>query len=176
MTTMFARTELCDLFVHGVGGAMYDQLTDALIADFVQHPPPPYLTVTATMMLVQMPLAEHRRHLRQIARQLRDMEFNPQRHLDGSQAAELSELLEQKQRWIAQRDGDLARRHRGIQRCNALLRPHVAPQRAALIEERDQLRRRLPSESRLGSREHAFCLFDAQDLPRQLLDLAAIPS
>jgi len=33
-TTMFARLLLADLFVHGIGGAKYDELTDEIIAEF----------------------------------------------------------------------------------------------------------------------------------------------
>ena len=33
-TTLFARLVLADLFIHGIGGAKYDQLTDELIRRF----------------------------------------------------------------------------------------------------------------------------------------------
>ncbi len=48
-TTMFARLGLADLFVHGLGGAKYDEMTDALIARFFGLEPPTFLTVSATL-------------------------------------------------------------------------------------------------------------------------------
>ena len=48
---MFARLFLCDLFIHGIGGAKYDQMTDAIIERFFGFAPPDYLTVTATAKL-----------------------------------------------------------------------------------------------------------------------------
>ena len=40
VTTLFARLVLSDLFVHGIGGAKYDQLTDELIRSFYGCAPP----------------------------------------------------------------------------------------------------------------------------------------
>ncbi len=49
-TTLFARLLVCDLFVHGIGGAKYDQVTDRLISRLFHIEPPTYLTATATVI------------------------------------------------------------------------------------------------------------------------------
>ncbi len=54
LTTLFARLLLGDQFVHGIGGAKYDQLTDALLERFCGVAPPAFITATAT---VRLPLA-----------------------------------------------------------------------------------------------------------------------
>ncbi len=51
LTTLFARLLLGDQFVHGIGGAKYDQLTDALLERFCGVAPPAFITATATVRL-----------------------------------------------------------------------------------------------------------------------------
>ncbi len=51
LTTMYTRLFVSDLFVHGIGGGKYDQLTDAIIADYFQLPPPPMVVASATLRL-----------------------------------------------------------------------------------------------------------------------------
>ncbi|MCA8999029.1 MAG: hypothetical protein KDA80_18660, partial [Planctomycetaceae bacterium] len=50
-TTLFARLGFADLFVHGIGGAKYDEITDAIIDQLFGIRPPVYLTLTATWHL-----------------------------------------------------------------------------------------------------------------------------
>jgi hypothetical protein len=49
--TLFARTTFADLFIHGIGGGLYDRATDAIARDFYGSPPPPYQVVTLTARL-----------------------------------------------------------------------------------------------------------------------------
>jgi hypothetical protein len=48
-TTMVIRLLLADQFVHGIGGARYDQVTDELIARHFGLEPPRFAVTTATM-------------------------------------------------------------------------------------------------------------------------------
>lgn len=86
--TLFARLLLADLFVHGLGGAKYDEMTDALAARLFGAPPPPYLTVSATVWLplghggpTAVPTAEEIGRARDA---LRRLQHNPQRFIDPS--------------------------------------------------------------------------------------------
>jgi hypothetical protein len=82
-TTLFSRLCLADLFVHGLGGAKYDEMTDRIMSRFVGVTPPGFLTLTASLYL---PLSEsgavtaeeESRHVRQ----LRDLRWNADRQLD----------------------------------------------------------------------------------------------
>lgn len=47
--TLFARLLVVDNFVHGIGGGRYDQVTDAVIGDFVGIAPPHFSVTTATL-------------------------------------------------------------------------------------------------------------------------------
>lgn len=165
VTTMFARLVLGDLFVHGIGGAKYDQLTDAIIQRFFGLDPPGFLVLSATILL---PTPRRRATLedaRRIQRQLRDLDYHPETFLNLAGCArpdcEAAALIAAKKRWIGTPPtAENARtRWREIRRINAALQPMVAEQRAALLRERDAVAAALAAESVLSWREYAFCLY-----------------
>ena len=97
VTTLWARLALGDLFIHGIGGAKYDRVTDLLIERFFGLRPPVLMVVSATLLL---PIQRDRvtdEDLRAIRRQLRDLTYHPERYprrarstavrSDGRQAA-----------------------------------------------------------------------------------------
>ena len=49
--TLYARLFLADLFIHGIGGGKYDELTDELIRRFYGCEPPGFLVLSATRLL-----------------------------------------------------------------------------------------------------------------------------
>jgi len=51
VTTMYIRLFLCDMFVHGIGGATYDLVTDDIIWAFFGIKPPAYAVATANVSL-----------------------------------------------------------------------------------------------------------------------------
>ena len=65
ITTMWARLALGDLFVHGIGGAKYDQVTDALIWRFFGAAPPGFLAVSGTLHLPVAHQGDWPRRIRQ---------------------------------------------------------------------------------------------------------------
>ena len=50
-TTMFCRYLLGDLFIHGIGGAKYDELGDSIARRFFAINPPGFLTLSLTLWL-----------------------------------------------------------------------------------------------------------------------------
>ncbi len=82
--TAFCRLLLCDLFVHGIGGAKYDAMTDDFVARYFGIEPSPVLCVTATLYppVERYPDATPAA-LTQAQRALRDLRFNPQRAARG---------------------------------------------------------------------------------------------
>lgn len=68
--TTFVRLCLADQFVHGIGGARYDQVTDRLIARHFKCEPPKFSVTTATMFFpeslgrqrVCVPCVQHEGH------------------------------------------------------------------------------------------------------------------
>jgi hypothetical protein len=166
-TTLFARLYLADLFVHGIGGAIYDELTDDLIRQFFGLEPPEFLVVSGTLYLPQPQLASGL-SASEVKRRLRHIWFNPDRYLtsrtndNGVQA-----LSRQKQDLVAQQpeesDAKRARFHTIIA-LNERLRPPVAVQIAALQQELEQARRRDASKRVWQDRDNSFCLYPEDEL------------
>lgn len=159
MTTLFARLVLGDLFLHGIGGAKYDQVTDALVARLFDLEPPAYLTVTATLRLpitADPPAPDPRA----FDERLRQMTYHPERFLSDDDPT-TRPLVEAKRRAIAAPvSAATARgRCREIRQLNQSLQPHLAAARAELIARRDAARTAQASRSILSSREYAFCLY-----------------
>lgn len=100
-TTIFARLFLGDLFVHGIGGAKYDEMTDRIFTRFFHLTPPRYLTLSATKFFpFCKPFDVQQCDETCLKRVLRDLEFNSDRHLSTDQLAEADSLLKQKQALI----------------------------------------------------------------------------
>ncbi|MCP4272694.1 MAG: hypothetical protein GY781_12130, partial [Gammaproteobacteria bacterium] len=53
--TMYSRLFFSDLFIHGIGGAKYDLITDEIIREFFGVEPPEYATISATLHLPYKP-------------------------------------------------------------------------------------------------------------------------
>ncbi|MEO8270245.1 MAG: hypothetical protein ABI557_11030 [Aureliella sp.] len=51
LTTMYLRLIVSDLFLHGIGGGKYDQLTDAIVREFFGIEPAPMAVASATLHL-----------------------------------------------------------------------------------------------------------------------------
>jgi len=167
ITTLWARLVLGDLFLHGIGGAKYDQVTDALIARFFGLHPPGYLVVSATLYLP----VEHRRttadDLRAVDWRLRELTFHPERHVPGESSGTVDSrddpqaLIAQKRQWIATEPTpeNARRRFLELRRLNQALQPFVEADRRRLLDQQRQITHALRGEAVLSSREYAFCLF-----------------
>ena len=169
-TTMYARLFLGDYFLHGIGGAKYDQLTDSIIRRFFDWEPPEFGIATATLQLpIERPVVESEQ-LRSVEQQLRDLHFHPEHFVPDT--PETSSLIAEKQRWISTElpRGRRRPRHDGIAAANQALQAWLADQRGVMRHQRDQLRSKLRNEKLLGSREFSLCLFPARTLRPVLLD------
>lgn len=169
ITTLWARLVLGDLFIHGIGGAKYDQVTDAIIAQFFGVAPPAIMVISATL---QLPIARRRvtaDDLRQAERRLRDLTWHPECALDWESLADrpaAEALVAAKRRWIETppTPENARTRFREIRRINSALRPWLEQKRRALEAQRAELVEALRAEAILGSREYAFCLYPAETL------------
>jgi hypothetical protein len=183
-TTLFARLCLADLFVHGLGGAKYDEMTDRLIARFFHLPAPGFLLLSAT---VRLPLAPHpvdpSDEVR-LRRQLRELDYHSERHLPSAITPELAELVAEKNALIAaQHEVAAARggepsaqaprglpagfeRFRRLQQVNRRLAQFTQPERQRLRDELTRTSEQLAANVVLQNREYPFCLFPAEKLQR----------
>ena len=159
VTTMFSRLVLSDLFIHGIGGAKYDQLTDSIARQFFGAAPPEFMTISATMKIkndFQLPVRADLTALRQLRRQL---QFHPERLID-SMTPEVESLIEGKQNWISDSSPDKRARHLEICRANELLQPFTSPALAEVLKNIDATARKLRKSVVLNSREYSFAIFD----------------
>jgi hypothetical protein len=169
-TTLYARLFLADLFIHGIGGGAYDELTDELMRRFYDCEPPLYLVLSATRWLPLPRAAVTTEDHRRLVRELRDVHYNPQRHLDDARpSAELIELAASKQGWIACQAKTAAERRERFH----MLRTLTEQLRRPLLSREEQLRqqllrcqRQLRSNAVLQRRDYSFCLFPADSLRR----------
>ena len=158
--TLFARVFLCDLFIHGIGGGLYDEVTNAIIQRFYGISPPAYVVLSATLLLPFAPYPARRDDCRGLARELRDVQWNPQRHISlGGSAAKLAL---QKQAWINQQPDDRTERRerfRVIRELTAHLRQYTSEVESQLRVDLERCQRQVQANAVLRRRDYAFCLY-----------------
>jgi hypothetical protein len=170
-TTLFARVLLADLFLHGIGGGKYDEVTDDLVRGFFGCEPPRFMVLSATLLL---PSADREpgdlaSACRQLAHECRDKHWNPQRHLGNGQPVtpELQRLAEEKAAWIARPTAtseDRRRRYQRLRELNELLRRGLEQTERECLEALAHLQRRRAAQKVLQRRDHAFCLYPESTL------------
>lgn len=160
ITTMYARTVLSDLFVHGIGGAIYDAVTDEIVRRFFDVPPPQFITATATVHLpIPCPTVSERDLIR-VDGELRDFKYHPEKHFDRRTEV-ASELAEEKRAWI-ERDSsstNLKERHDAIADLNRRMYALIQEQVSDVRNQREQMLIDIRRAKILASREHSFVLF-----------------
>ncbi len=170
-TTLFARLLLADVFIHGIGGAKYDQVTDAIGRQFFGIELPRYATISGTLRL---PLATSAKTLyspRELRQELRSQQYHPERFfhemtIPAAAVSHVHELLAKKQEWInlAQTRGNAASRHQAIVAANRELQQYLSNRAEQLEREIVAAKHAANIEQLRRSREYAFCLY-----PRELL-------
>jgi hypothetical protein len=183
-TTLFARVVLSDLFLHGIGGAKYDQVTDQIARTFFGFEPPEFAAVSATLRL---PIAGQHLEVardRSCAEQLRELRYHPERFIArglspfaagtiAAMAAEqkgtvpltspaaIDNVISAKRQWIEtpKTPANAHERHAAIAAANEALQPFVADRRRAIKAHCHELQRRKRASTVLQSREYSFCLF-----------------
>jgi hypothetical protein len=177
-TTLFARLVLSDLFLHGIGGAKYDQVTDHIARQFFGFALPRFATVSATLRLPIAHQHAETAQIRRISQQARELRFHPERYVHENGAlrpGELSEvesLVASKQRWVAtaKTPDNARRRHDAITAANQALLSRIRALQTQIERHRDELIRLKRANTILESREFAFCLFPHSQFERLLLD------
>ncbi len=82
--TLFVRLFLADWFIHGIGGALYESVTDHLVSRYYQLNPLAFGVATAT---VRLPLPEQSNSVESMAdlqQQLHRMKHNPEKYIKKS--------------------------------------------------------------------------------------------
>lgn len=179
-TTLYSRLAVAEAFLHGIGGGKYDELTDVLLREFFEVQPPPYFVLSATYLLPFTGFQATVQDEHALARQLRDLRWNPQRHVPPPVAAVA--LAEQKRKLIASlaEGGPIGRgRDQELRRLTLELQPMVGEPRRQLDERLKQARAELAANAILRKRDYAFVLHPEQELRTAclgILDASRQPS
>ena len=170
-TTLFARLCLADLFLHGIGGAKYDEITDRLFEQLFHVTAPRFATVSATFHLPLGDASQTSGHdERRLGQQLRDLRYNPDRHIAVAPGSTNATLVDEKRELLAA----LGPRHptaletRRLAQINAALAAATASIEQQWRSERDAMQRHRAADSIRQDREFAWCLH-SQELPQKLL-------
>lgn len=158
-TTLFARLFLGDVFLHGIGGGKYDELTDDIIRRVWGVEPPEFIVLTGTCLLPLPAPESSGEEVSRRARRVRDLDWNPQRYIAPGIPAD---LLDQKRSLMAESPPTSAgrrERFRRLQELNARLRPHVARQRQEAERDLRHARESLSVREMLRRRDYSFCLY-----------------
>lgn len=180
ITTMFVRLVVSDLFLHGIGGGMYDQLTDAIIREFFGIEPPPMCVATATLHLPQATtavggtLAENHTAVQHEIEMQRRLRHHPEEHV-AAPDSETQALLREKQELLKAIPprGEKWEWHRKMARINERL---VELNRAAIQQSEQRVHELAAQERQLKlaySRELSFCQFELPYVVDALDRLAA---
>lgn len=159
--TMFTRRVLADVFVHGVGGARYERVGDAVAARFFRDASAPWAVASATLCVSThdgTDATEGVESARVVGQQLRDLHYNPQRFAlsNDATAARKRTLVAA----IALASGDEKRRlNRALDEVDDDLRVRLAPARAALVERLAAAEVADASRAALHWRGYPFVLF-----------------
>ncbi len=180
-TTLFTRLCLSDLFVHGIGGAKYDEITDHIIARFFRVTPPGFLTLSATLDLpfAKPFVVETDDHTR-LQDLLRELKYNSQRHLTAGTNGNADKLMAQKARLVSEQKSVMTnsvsrrirrkrsrsnfQRFRQFQELNEQLATFTQPQRQRIEDERQMVVSQLHANSILNDREFSFCLYPIESI------------
>lgn len=189
-TTIFTRLFLSDLFIHGIGGAKYDEMTDQIIGEFFNVRPPEFLVATATLQLPHhdaepMNATEDVGKLQQTRRR---MMFNPEEFVTSRQLADedIAQLVRRKQSLIEQANTSKSSRHSRRERrkmrdenrnrhhqfkeINRQLHSAIDAQISSVDSQLKAARKRERDNTILQSREYPYVLFPANTLRELVAD------
>jgi hypothetical protein len=180
-TTLFARLCLADLFVHGIGGSKYDEMTDRIIHRFYRLPAPSFLTLSATLHLpLADPFGVSAGDVTRLQRLQRDLQYNSDRHLTVGENADVDLLIAEKQQLIAEQDdstaSNLSRRQRRLRSRNnhdrfrrlreigGRLSEMAVKKQQRVESELSDVAQQLAANTILANRELPFCLYPKENL------------
>jgi len=185
-STLFMRLAISDLFLHGIGGGKYDQITDLIIERWCGIEPPAFAVATATLFLpIKIDTNESAESLSprnastsEARDRLRDYRFNPERLVSEASSHKIHGLCNQ----LREQFNDIPTGsekigwHHALQTLKSQIRSAVtkeaaldqsslASQLQASIEEDQQRKLRT-------SREYSIAAFPDQWTQKKLLHLA----
>ena len=156
-TTTYLRLFLSDTFIHGIGGAKYDQVTDQIVHDIFGVQPPSFAVLSLTALLPSpQPLVGHREIIHK-RMQIREMHFHPETFFDSELMSrpQVSSKVEFKKKLLKEKPlrGKAGEWHRQLA---------AKQRRASWISTRKNSKRRKKSVATVGLSKSVFGFFVAR--------------
>lgn len=180
LLTLYNRLFISDLFIHGLGGAKYDLVTDEIIREFFKVEPPHFLVISCTLYLdfKSSPDAFDFK-ISALKKKIRDLEFNPERYVDElyltkKEEIRIGELAEKKTELIKKIRGVLtsAEKHKiseEIKTINNFIAEKLGPLKYELAKKMEEEEEKMKQSKVYTFREFPYCFFSAKEL-RNLLN------
>ncbi len=164
VNTMYSRMFLSDLFIHGIGGAKYDLITNEIIRDFFGVEPPAYAAVSATLHLPYKPFNVSDNDVIELKHVIKDMGYNPDKYASGEVMEDtgMKSMVDEKKDLIAKEAHESEEKHRAFERLkelNALMKEKISPLVSEREKELEGLEKKIKYNSIVNNREYPFCLY-----------------
>jgi len=180
LLTLYNRLFISDLFVHGLGGAKYDLVTDEIIREFFKVEPPHFLVASCTLYLnFKSSPGTPDSKISALKKKIRDLEFNPQRYINEltltkKKKNQIRELAEKKTELIKKIRGVLTSAEKRkiseeIKAINNFMVEKVRPLKCELSKKLEDEEEKMKQSKVYTFREFPYCFFSAKEL-RSLLN------
>jgi hypothetical protein len=176
-TTMFSRLFFSDVFIHGIGGAKYDTITDEIIKEFFDIDPPGFVTISATLYLPLDAYDLDIKVLQELHRTVSDMCYNPERYApkETQNEPEFMNRVKEKQgllKMMAVGNADEKRRYfRQIKELNKLMLTQINAELKKKQKEINIVLDKLAYNEVVRFREFPVCLYPMKVLSGYVLNV-----
>jgi hypothetical protein len=172
-TTLFARLVLGDLFIHGIGGGKYDELTDEIIRRYFGITPPGFVILSGTLLLPLPTFDNPALSKKFLHSLLRNIRYKPEKVLfllqDGWINAwpddpnpQVEALDAEKQLWINKQPANRPERKErffALRKLNEQMQPFLADYAAQKQQRLAEVEAQVHANVITQRRDYAFCLF-----------------
>ncbi len=171
--TLFTRLLVADLFIHGVGGGRYDQVTEDVFRRYLGIEPTPMVVASMTVYLPLGARIVRDEEVEAATMALNRLQHNPDQMLDdvefdtAEEHARAVALAGEKARLvseIAQPDADKKTVGAHIREVNAELAGLLAPWERELASDLEDLRRMQQASEILTDRTYPFCFWSPEEI------------
>ncbi|MBS1259072.1 MAG: hypothetical protein MAG551_02138 [Candidatus Scalindua arabica] len=164
VNTMYSRMFFSDLFIHGIGGAKYDLITDEIIRDFFGVEPPAYAAVSATLHLPYKPFDASCEDVNKLKHVIKDMGYNPDKYasVEVMEDAGMKSMVSEKRELIAGEMHNSEEKHHAFERLkelNAMMKEKINPLIREKENELKDLEKKIRYNSIVTNREYPFCIY-----------------
>ena len=175
LLTLYNRLFISDLFIHGLGGAKYDLVTDEIIREFFKVEPPRFLVISCTLYpyFKSSPGVSDFK-IPALKKKIRDLEFNPERYfnklfLTNKERIQIGKQIEKKAKLIKKIEEVLSpvekrRISEEIKDINNLVREKIKPLKFELSKKLAEEEKKMKQSKVYTFREFPYCFFSTKTL------------